>query len=248
MSEWDHEGQPPPETEPEAWSEESLELLLIHGQENRVPVADDYDPNAFPWSCLCELRCDFPFGQHAGTGWLIGPRTVVTAGHCVFRYREWARSVQIGRPSGTSGGTVLTKTVRSTQGWQEITNPAQASLYDYGAVFLAGEDAIELDDYLSPDTNFDADDLEGTPVLLAGYPLSHTELMYHQGPVESKGDWLTYRIDTSGGQSGSPVLLPRGDAYDVIGIHIEGHPWGNHAIRMRQGMVDLLQDWRDNPR
>ena len=38
-----------------------------------------------PWRRLCALRIHFPSGSQArGTGFLVGPRAVITAGHCVY--------------------------------------------------------------------------------------------------------------------------------------------------------------------
>ena len=53
---------------------------VIDGRDTREPVPDARQP---PFPLLCRLTLDFGGRLKQGTGWLIGPSTVLTAGHCV---------------------------------------------------------------------------------------------------------------------------------------------------------------------
>jgi V8-like Glu-specific endopeptidase len=69
----------------------------------------------------------FPNGKCIGTGWLIGPKTVMTAGHSVFDPRAdgWAKSIKvIPRMNGNIrpyGSRIATK-FRSISGWTVDNN------------------------------------------------------------------------------------------------------------------------------
>ena len=54
----------------------------VCGSDDRVQISP---ATAIPWRWNCELIITMGNGSTArGTGWLIGPRTVMTAGHVVF--------------------------------------------------------------------------------------------------------------------------------------------------------------------
>src|SRR6185436_3832447 len=61
------------------------------GRDERTAIAD---MQVHPWRCVCSLN--LPFG-YFGTGFLVGPRTVVTAGHCVHDapLGGWASSIEV---------------------------------------------------------------------------------------------------------------------------------------------------------
>jgi V8-like Glu-specific endopeptidase len=67
-------------------------LEVIIGNDDRVRIERTTD---VPWRRYCALRITFPKGVFRGTGFLIGPRAVATAGHCVYMHDQggWARSV-----------------------------------------------------------------------------------------------------------------------------------------------------------
>ena len=77
--------------------------------------------------------------QWIGTGWFIGPHTLITAGHCVFirgsnvpQQNGWVRNISVmpGRNGGALPyGAVTSMSFRSVTGW--TVNGDQN--YDYGA-------------------------------------------------------------------------------------------------------------------
>src|SRR4029450_3925081 len=73
-------------------------LESVLGPDDRARILDTELP---PWRMICALEMRGPSGAGAiGTGWLVGPRTILTAGHCVHSgrfYGGWARE-SVGGP------------------------------------------------------------------------------------------------------------------------------------------------------
>lgn len=113
--------------------EEVAEVII--GADNRVRVANT---TVYPWRAICALQITAADNRRfIGTGWLISPRTVITAGHCVYMHDAggWARSIKVipgcndgSEPFGSYTGTVL----RSVTGWTSSKNRE----HDYGAIIL----------------------------------------------------------------------------------------------------------------
>src|SRR4051795_6651195 len=76
---------PPPDS--------GLETVLFADERTRIVSTDQQ-----PWKLICALEIDAPWGQFVGTGWFAGPRTVITAGHCVFDKKQmggWADKITL---------------------------------------------------------------------------------------------------------------------------------------------------------
>ncbi|MBZ0116525.1 MAG: trypsin-like peptidase domain-containing protein, partial [Sandaracinaceae bacterium] len=143
-------------------------MELVHGADDREPVTPT---TAFPWRAICALSITRADGTPGiGTGFLIAPRTIVTAGHCVYSAGRggWARSVEVvpGRdgalsPHGKATGTVL----RSVAGWIDRGD----SDFDYGAIILSDGDGFPALGAFGYAARGDAQ-LRGAIVNVAGYP------------------------------------------------------------------------------
>ena len=51
-----------------------------------------------PWKYVCALDIDAPFGRFIGTGWVVAPQVLITAGHCVYDRNQmggWAREILV---------------------------------------------------------------------------------------------------------------------------------------------------------
>lgn len=63
-------------------SETAAAMEVIIGSDDRIRINNT---TSVPWRRYCALRIYFPSGaQYRGTGFLIGPRALATAGHCVY--------------------------------------------------------------------------------------------------------------------------------------------------------------------
>jgi len=70
-----------------------LETVLGLDERTRIVSTE-----TLPWKLVCALEIDAPWGGFVGTGWFARPRTLVTAGHCVFDARQmggWAREIRV---------------------------------------------------------------------------------------------------------------------------------------------------------
>jgi len=84
----------------------------VCGRDDRVRISP---ATAIPWRWICQLIITMPNGAgFRGTGWFIGPKCVMTAGHCVYSKTNggWARRIEVipgmdgaARPFGSAVGT-----------------------------------------------------------------------------------------------------------------------------------------------
>ncbi|MBS1695257.1 MAG: serine protease [Actinobacteria bacterium] len=203
--------------------------------------------SVYPWSAICALRITANDGrQFIGTGWLISPRTVITAGHCVFMHDAggWARSITVtpgcndaAQPFGSRVGTSL----RSVTGWVSSKNRE----HDYGAIILSAP----FDRFPGSFGFATRDDafLLNAALNLSGYPGDkggRQQWFMAQRPKSVSARVITYNIDTFGGQSGSPVWVLQNGNRHAVGVHTNGSGSGNSATRITSGVFDRLQSWK----
>lgn len=224
-------------------------LELIIGTDDRVQVASTRE---YPWRCVCELRITAQDGsQWSGTGWLAGPRLVVTAGHVVYIHNRggWARSIEV--IPGVNGldrpfGSALCDRFHCVSGW----TAQQDGDFDYGAIVLpAASPYGQKLGYLGFAT-LEAPALEDAPVNIAGYPSDKPPgtLWYHARRLERiEPRLLYYNIDTAGGQSGAPAWAQAQGQRLVVGVHTGGAITGNSAVRIDPVVFDTLSAWIQSP-
>jgi V8-like Glu-specific endopeptidase len=221
----------------------SLEVVI--GPDDRVMVSQT---NAQPWRRICHLSITAQNGAtFLGTGFFIGPRTVATAGHCVYirSHGGWASQIVVtpGRNAGQKPfPSVTATTFRSVRGWTESGKRE----CDYAAIILPrsfSNPALGAFGFGA----WNDGQLTGARLNLAGYPGDKPPgTMWFHGRVATgvSPRVITYDIDTAGGQSGSPVWVQRGDSRVVVGIHTNGAAGGNSATRIVKPVFDNLLAWR----
>ena len=225
---------------PMAGAEEFMDAETICGRDDRVRI----DPTSgIPWRWICQLiitRADG--GQSRCTGWFIGPRTVMTSGHCVFSHASggWARQIEVIpsmngslRPFGAQVGTSF----RSVRGWTRDRDQN----YDYGAIILpnnalgnrvgwfgfASLSNGNLNNLLVNNSGYPGDKPFGTQWFNAGRITKVTDRM------------LEYMIDTAGGQSGSPIWRYSNGRRHAVSVHgYGGCP--NKAVRINRSVFDNM--------
>ena len=98
-------------------------------------------------------------------------------------------------------------------------------------------------------TFLDEKEYKGKIFNISGYPGERggREQLKMSGVGECQGPLLKYDIDTTGGQSGSPVWIVKDNKYYVIGVHTMGNPsLGNFATRIDLDfMRDILEMIKD---
>jgi len=241
-------------------------LFSIPGFEPEKVVGTDdrirrTDTELYPWHCICSLVSTDPRTglRWIGTGWLVSPRIVLTAGHCVYIYDNdsfpndtgvWASKVEVipGRDgSERPFGSVETSVLRTTQAWINDRD----TRFDYGAIILPESHRYGDDLGWFGYAAWDDDVLSSNVLNLSGYPgdkEAGTQWFHKQRALTVEEHELTYEIDTFGGQSGAPVWIKTAEGHRYgVGIHKMGHAtsssvW-NSAKRITQATYDNITSW-----
>lgn len=219
---------------------------VVIGADERVQITNT---TAFPWRAICSLRIAAKDGSnYIGTGWFVGPRTVVTAGHCVYLHNHggWARSIEVipGRNGNVFPfGSATSSSFCSVTGWTS----GKKREFDYGVIQLPGNQALGNRVGWFGYGNFSDATVRSITLNLAGYPGDKPNgTMWYMALRASSVDShvITYNIDTAGGQSGSPVwYLTNGQRY-AVGIHTNGSLRGNSATRINKSVYDNIKAWK----
>ncbi len=204
------------------------------------------DPRAYPTRAVVEITFSGPDGTYGCTGWLIGPDTVVTAGHCVHEGPggDWFPTSSYEIVAGRSlqkapFGVCRARQLYSVTGWVKHGQDD----YDYGA--------IKLDCRVGKRTGWfgygPVPDVKGRTVRITGYPCDKPRGTAWSMPGEvSRTDRrrIGYRIDTFGCQSGAPVFEMRSKLAWGVGVHAYGSAAMNSATRINKEVASNLSAWR----
>ncbi|MGF1465605.1 MAG: trypsin-like serine peptidase [Sandaracinaceae bacterium] len=231
-----------------------LESVIGLDERERVRDTDDY-----PWRMICSLQIEGPLGAAIGTGWLAGPRTVITAGHCVFHPQigGWADRVVLraGRDLSRAVVTLESSDFSTTTAWKNQLDPN----FDYAAIHLTEADAaaVERVGWFCTALLGDAE-LQGRRVNVSGYPADKggtTQWHAAKQVLFVSPHRLFYDVDTHGGQSGAPVWIQDDpdEVPRVVGIHAYGTgatpsqlgQEANSAPRINQDVFARIQGWVD---
>ena len=217
----------------------------VCGRDDRVRINTT---SGVPWRMICQLIITTGDNRTSRcTGWFIGPRTVMTAGHCVFSHRAggWAERIQVipgmdanQRPFGSATGTSF----RTVRAWVRDRSPE----HDYGAIILPnnrlgsrvgwfGFAALSdraLRNLLINNSGYAGDQAFGTQWYNAGR-ITRPE------PLR-----LQYMIDTAGGHSGSPTWRHRNGQRHAVGIHAYGG-CPNKSTRITRSVYDNMKRWKN---
>lgn len=217
------------------------------------------DTGVSPWRMVCHLQIEGPFGSATGTGWFAGPRTVVTAGHCVFNpdgLGGMATSIRVSPGMGGVGafGSYDATRFVATDAWRTRQDLGS----DIGAIQLDAvpgqPDPGSVTGWFGIAALTDGR-LQDAMVNISGYPAAMPNQQWHArnritGVTSQR---LLYAVDTSVGQSGGPAYIvdrPGGTPV-VVGVHahgVENMPDGfgapaNSAPRITTEVMRLIQGW-----
>ncbi len=202
---------------------------------------------AIPWRMICQLiitRKDG--GKSRCTGWFIGPRTVMTAGHCVYSHSAggWAKSIEVipgmngsSRPFGSMTGTSF----RSVKGWTKDRKPG----HDYGCIILPSGSLGRTVGWWGFSRLSDAS-LKNLLVNNSGYPgdKDFGTQWFNAGRITRvTARRLFYMLDTAGGQSGCPTWRFKDGKRHVVGIHAYGG-CPNKSTRITKSVFDNMKTWK----
>lgn len=190
----------------------------------------------FPFNTVCHLLRDFGNNRWAGcSGVLIGPRLVLTAGHCLFSHRRGGPPKRIMVVPGRSDrdarpfGTLMSRRYYVPRQYVEGRSIASRRNFDYGIIILP-RIFQGLNRFLGLRILTESALKHGygsRRATIAGYPgdrpigtlWRHTERIRKITPRR-----LLYTVDTCPGHSGSPIwqLVSAENKGYVIGVHTSG--------------------------
>ena len=221
----------------------------VHGPDNRVQI---HNTDCYPWRVHASLLITAADNsQWVGTGWFIGPHTLMTAGHCVCikgspvaGRNGWVKKIQVmpGRNGNTLPyGSVTSSNFRSVRGWVEDGDEN----YDYGAIILSTDLGARTGWFgfgVWPDA-----ELVASTGNIAGYPADQAAgtLWYDFHKIASvNARKVYYDIDTFGGQSGSAVYrIISGKRYGIA-IHAYGGATTNSGTRISTPVFNNMVAWK----
>jgi V8-like Glu-specific endopeptidase len=221
----------------------------VHGTDNRVKITTN---SIYPWRAHASLLITAADGsQWIGTGWFIGPHTLMTAGHVVYITNSgvagrdgWVRSIDVmpGRNgSSLPYGKVTSKNFRTVTGW---ANSGDEN-FDYGAIIIP-TNLGNTTGWFGFGVFSDAD-LKASVGNISGYPGDKPAgtQWYDAHRIDSvNARKVYYDIDTMGGQSGSAVYRIMGGDRFGIAIHAYGGASTNSGTRIVTPVFNNMVAWR----
>ncbi len=201
-----------------------------------------------PFSSICQIMVFSPSGeQFFGSGWIVGRRTVITAGHVVYaRESGWMTGITVWPgvnghgfvPAQFSGSAWNTTDQFRTSTFADAVG---AEPYDYGVIQIDGDftgtaEPLEFN-------SFSAADLTERTASVIGYPTSEpwgTQWGSTDQVIAVENGQLRYNIVTSPGDSGSPVYA---DFRQVIGIHNYGDTDYNLGTWISPDVASQIRQW-----
>ena len=224
-------------------------LEAVIGTDERVRIQDT---QKLPWRLSASLLITAADNtQYIGTGWFISPRTLVTAGHCVFiknsgvaKCDGFVKKIQVmpGRNASQAPfGGLTSSEFWTVKGWAEngLEN------YDYATIILPSAFSKDIG-YFAVGVFPDAT-LLNSVANIAGYPGDKPSgtLWYDQRRVGSvQPEKVFYAADTAGGQSGACVYIIRNRQRIGVAIHAYGGATSNSGTRISPDVFANLMAWK----
>ena len=223
----------------------------VHGPDDRRRISNTSD---YPWRVTASLLITARDNSRwIGTGWFIGPNTLITAGHVVYIYdpdrperHGWVNRVEVmpGRnESELPYGMAMSEVFHSVTGWTESGHHE----YDYGAIKISSN----LGDVVGT-IGFGVlsrTELLSTRGNLTGYPGDKPRgtMWYDNNRIASVTTRkVYYDIDTAGGQSGAAVYRIKSGKRTAFGIHAYGGASTNSATRITTPVFQNMTNWNQD--
>lgn len=196
-------------------------------------------------------------GTAGGTAFLIsGSQFFATAAHCIYdketqSYAEWIAVL----PGATNGVSPVGTYYVSSFGFNDnylFANKLDAKSLDYGLIKVEEPTPLTNKPFkflAASDTALNYFAYYGA--IIPGYPVTYkgSQAVAPKKNFTYNSKFLMYKIDTSEGQSGSPIIITDGEY--VLGIHTNGiNPQisddSNFGIRITSKILDEYNYWINN--
>lgn len=188
------------------------------------------------------------------TAWMIGNATALSAGHCGSTGRNMILSFRV--PLSSAGGSLRASAVRDQYAYRVLAATANGVGADWGIARVSRNSNTGLrpvqaygEGYY--DLGTPPNQVANQTIRITGYgsvasgsnlPRSHNQVQKtHTGPFRFFSPTsLSYATDTTGGNSGSPVIHEQTGR--AIGIHTHGGCGGGGANSGTRGDIPALLD------
>jgi glutamyl endopeptidase len=213
-------------------------------RDDRVPVTNS---GVVPWRCICHLVMQ---GMHAvdvfGTGFLVGPRTIITAGHNLFSHQAGRGPSNVIVIPGRAGdqapfGFYEAQGIDVHPQWRGKASRE----HDYGVIWLKEPIGHRVGWFGT--AVYDDPALERLVINNAGYPGDKrmgTQWFNAGRVLGADARTLNYGLDTAEGQSGSPIFhFDMQDQRIVVAIHAYGLCPKNFGIRITPEVFHQIGAW-----
>lgn len=186
-----------------------------------------------PWSLIGAISIvQEGSAQLAGTGWLAGPETVITAAHVIARASRANGDLHYVVKFPGIPAEITALDARFHEKYHGDAN-SLFDPFDIAALRIAPLELVGLPiaDSVPPDTVIE----------VAGYPSREQgRLVTHESRAVRLSDGVVlHKADTKDGHSGAPVLQGAGEHRAVIALHIHGFKANPEASRFPDHNVAL---------
>ncbi|PDZ00304.1 hypothetical protein COD89_30980 [Bacillus thuringiensis] len=172
-------------------------------------------------------------GEYGCTGWMVGPKTLVTAAHCV-NGGTTSMTVSPGKNGGSNPyGTAKISQVYISPNYINTENPG-----DDWAVININRNLGDQTSWFGYNSG-----LPNGSITITGYPgdKSYGQMWTGVGSIEwSTGNIAYHNVDTFGGQSGAPVYDYRREVY-AIHVGYDGNYNKNRAARITSEVINAIE-------
>jgi glutamyl endopeptidase len=221
----------------------------VIGVDDRVQITTT---SSYPWRVHASLLITAADNsQWIGTGWFIGPHTLMTAGHVVYIKNSgvsgrdgWVKRITVmpGRNGSTLPyGSVTSMSFRSVTGWTMSGDQN----YDYGAIIIPTDLGATIGWFAFG--VFSDGDLLASTGNISGYPgdkPTGTQWYHARRVVSVNSRKVYYDVDTAGGQSGSAVYRILNGVRYGIAIHAYGGTTTNSGTRITTPVYNNMLSWK----
>jgi len=210
------------------------------------------NPAKWPFSMhgLVSLKCDKI--TYWGTGVLIGPNIVLTAGHNLYHYnrRVFADLKNLQFLPGMNGQVIPFGVVRVEKFYVSPTY-TQEGKEDYGILILK-EPIGDQTGYFGL-ACLESEEIKSKIINVTGYPADKVaskrntyEMWGMEGiaaHIDEDRGHINYLIDVEAGQGGSGVWYQEGEDYYVCGVHVLGSHFVNKATLLTRSVYKQIYQW-----